>query len=185
MRINQRWNRALLAGGLAFVTISAAAATRAEAQPPRYSTFAFWHGARLGVSVKDMTAAEAERQKVSGVLVEDVEPNSAAEKSGIKKGDLIVEFDGEHVRSVRQLLRLVREAPAGRPIRLALLRDGARTEVSVTLDAPRRDFWIDGDRLREHLPDLGALADRFPNFDFDGFEAGTPTMPARYNLLNS
>jgi len=72
MRINQRWNRALLAGGLAFVTISAAAATRAEAQPPRYSTFAFWHGARLGVSVKDMTAAEAERQKVSGVLVEDV-----------------------------------------------------------------------------------------------------------------
>jgi S1-C subfamily serine protease len=47
------------------------------------------HGGRLGASVKDISRAEAERQTVSGgTQVDEVESNSPAEKSGIRKGDL-------------------------------------------------------------------------------------------------
>ncbi len=42
----------------------------------------------------------------------------------MKKGDIVVEFDGEHVRSVRQFTRLVQETPAGRKIQTSVIRDG-------------------------------------------------------------
>lgn len=87
-------------------------------------------GVQLGVSVRDL---EAEQQKTtSGALVEDVRAGSAAEKAGIRKGDVITEFDGERVRSARHLSRLVTETPEGRTVTAGLLRDGTRHDVSVT-----------------------------------------------------
>jgi S1-C subfamily serine protease len=46
-----------------------------------------------------------------------VEADSAAAKGGVKAGDVVVEFDGERVRSARQLTRLVQETPAGRAVK--------------------------------------------------------------------
>src|SRR6476660_7742020 len=51
-------------------------------------------GAEIGVQVAD--------GKDAGVVVEEVRPDSPAEKAGVKRADVIVEFDGEHVRSARQ-----------------------------------------------------------------------------------
>jgi serine protease Do len=64
--------------------------------------------------------------------VEEVTAESAAEKAGIRKGDAIVEFDGERVRSARQLTRLVQETPAGRAVQAAIVREGQRSTVSIT-----------------------------------------------------
>ncbi len=62
-------------------------------------------------------------------------PGSAAEKAGIKKGDVIAEFDGERVRGVRHLTRLVTETPDGRTVKAAVMREGKRVDLSVTPDS--------------------------------------------------
>jgi membrane-associated protease RseP (regulator of RpoE activity) len=90
-------------------------------------------GAQLGVSVRDLDAEQARSQ--SGAVVEDVRAGSAAEKAGIKKGDVIAEFDGERVRGVRHLSRLVTETPDGRTVKAAVLREGKRVDLSVTPDS--------------------------------------------------
>jgi serine protease Do len=83
---------------------------------------------RIGVSVADVDAADG---KTAGVKIESVEGGSPAEKAGLKSGDVVVEFDGERVRSVRQFTRLVSETPAGRQVPAAVTRDGKRVTVSI------------------------------------------------------
>jgi len=90
-------------------------------------------GSQLGVSVRDLDAGQATTQ--NGAVVEDVRDGSAASKAGIKKGDVITEFDGERVRGVRHLTRLVSETPEGRAVKAIVVRDGKRVDLSVTPDS--------------------------------------------------
>ena len=90
-------------------------------------------GAQLGVSVRELDAEQAKSQ--SGAVVDEVRAGSAAEKAGIKKGDVITEFDGERVRGVRHLTRLVTETPDGRTVKAAVVREGKRVDLSVTPDS--------------------------------------------------
>lgn len=95
---------------------------------------------RIGVSVEDVDSADAKATK--GVLVESVEEGSPADTAGLKKGDIVVEFDGERVRSVRQFTRLVSETPVGRQVAAVVMREGQRVSVNVAPreSTPFRDF---------------------------------------------
>lgn len=104
-------------------------------------------GGRLGVSVRDISDEDLKTVKgaAQGVIVEDVEAETPAEKAGIKKGDVIVEFDGERVRTTRQFTRLVQESPLERAVPLVVSRDGQR--VSLNVSRKREDsssFFFDG-----------------------------------------
>jgi len=106
-------------------------------------------GSRLGVTVRDLEAAEVTAAVPGGAKVDDVDRDSPAEKAGLKAGDVVVEYDGERVRSARQLTRLVQETPEGRQVTLAVLRDGSRQTLTATPEA-RGFSWnmdIDGERL--------------------------------------
>jgi serine protease Do len=130
-------------------------------------------GATIGVGVRDVDAGEAERQKLKGgVLIEEVRTDSPAERAGLRTSDVVTEFDGELVRSARQFSRLVQETPPGRTVTVAVVRDGRRTELSITPEPGRSaDVFIDRDRMAERLGDLG---NRLPfNFDFDIDGGGT------------
>ena len=125
-------------------------------------------GSEIGVRIAD--AAD-------GVKVDEVDPDSAAEKAGVKAGDLITMFDGERVRSGRQFARLVQETPPGRTVRMTVSRDGQQKDLQITPDSGRRggtgvqSVMRDGDRLRDQL---GDLSNRFNfNFDFDLPELGS------------
>src|SRR5437868_6851433 len=85
-------------------------------------------GSELGIRIND---------EKDGVKVEEVQPNGPAEKAGMKTGDVIVAFAGEKVRSGRQLVRLVRETPAGKSVTARVRRDGKEQDVHVTLDEGR------------------------------------------------
>jgi serine protease Do len=87
-------------------------------------------GVELGVSIQDLDAKQ--QATASGALVQEVREDSPAAKAGIKKGDIITDFDGEHVRSARHLSRLVAETPEGRTVKTAVLREGKRVDLSVT-----------------------------------------------------
>ena len=92
-------------------------------------------GPRLGVQIRDLGKEDLAKFKLSsqnGVAIEEVTPDSAAEKAGVKAGDVVVQFDGENVRSAAQLTRLVRETVAGRTVKMGVMRDGKRLDVDVT-----------------------------------------------------
>src|SRR5689334_5310982 len=80
----------------------------------------------IGVSIED--------QKDSGAIVRRVEPNSPAEKAGLKEGDVILEFNREAVVGVQQLTRLVRETPVGRMVDVKVRRDSREETLKVTAD---------------------------------------------------
>ena len=125
-------------------------------------------GSRIGVTAKDLDSAEMERLKVTtGVVLDSVTPDGPAAKAGIRSQDVVVEFDGERVRSVRQFTRLVREAPASRSVKTVVMRDGKRTELSVTPpEAESMDVWIDGDRIRRQVEEMTARIRPFEGFEF-------------------
>jgi serine protease Do len=88
---------------------------------------------QIGVSIRDVDEKDATKAKgtATGVVVEEVETDSPAQKAGLKAGDIVTEFDGERVRSTRQFVRLVQETPTGRQVSLSVMRDGQRVSVSV------------------------------------------------------
>ena len=96
-------------------------------------------GSRIGAAVRDVDQGDVTREKLAGqagAVVEEVRSESAAAKAGLKSGDVVVAFDGERVRSARQLERLVAETPAGRTVKMSLQRAGAKVDVDITPDAP-------------------------------------------------
>ena len=97
-------------------------------------------GARIGASV----ASEDNKELTGGVILSTVDPGGPADKAGIKAGDLVAEFDGERVRSVRQFLRLVQETTPGRSVPVVLTRAGQRVTVNVTPERAE-DFRMVGD----------------------------------------
>ncbi len=157
------WNIAAAAGALTMAAgIGAAVAPIAEGQErvarvePRRAFDMMMGGSRIGVSIRDVEAADAKTGAGAsrGVVVEDVTAGGPADKAGVRKGDVIAEFDGERVRSARQLTRLVQETPAARTVQAALVRDGQKTTVSITPDEGG-EFSFDG------LADLGEMARGF------------------------
>ena len=154
------WKTAALGAALAAAAGAGAAFTPAahgqtrtvRAQTPRALEI-ITGGSRIGVRIHDLEESEIKSLKgvANGVVVDEVTEDSAAATAGIRKGDAIVEFDGERVRSARQLTRLVQETPAGRTVQATIVRDGQRSTVSVT---PRDSGAFRLDRL-EDLGELG------------------------------
>ncbi|GFO56612.1 peptidase [Geomonas sp. Red276] len=89
----------------------------------------------LGVSIQSVTDEMARSfglPKSYGALVNDVVPGGPAAKAGILQGDVITGFNGEKVKDVRQLQRLVADTPVGKRIEVELYRDGKALKVFVT-----------------------------------------------------
>jgi serine protease Do len=101
-------------------------------------------GPRIGVTVANLDEEQAKRG--SGVTVTDVRDDGPAAKAGVKEKDVITEFDGEKVRSARQLTRLVTETPPGRTVKMAILRDGTRMDLQVTPEADEVPMAFGGGR---------------------------------------
>ena len=90
----------------------------------------------LGIVIQELTPELAEgfgAKGESGVLVADVMKESPAEAAGLRAGDIIVEFDGGRIKDVVELQRRVAAVEPGRPTPLAVLRDRARTPLTVKI----------------------------------------------------
>jgi S1-C subfamily serine protease len=61
-------------------------------------------------------------------------PGSAAEKAGLKEGDVILEFNGEKVTSENNLTKLIQEYDPLEKVSLKILRAGEEKIIQVTLD---------------------------------------------------
>ncbi len=117
--------------------------TPRAAAPQMADVFSIGNGSRLGVTIRDVDPEDAKAK--SGVIVESVDDDSPAAKGGLKQGDVVVEFDGERVRSVRQFTRLVSETPSGRSVTAGVLRDGSRVSINVTPRDNSNVRFLEGD----------------------------------------
>src|SRR5687767_5338202 len=119
--------RKIVLGGLALASLAAIAmliapATGAQQRDGNVPPFPdsilslVGPGSSIGVIVRDQTSDPA------GVLIEDVREGTPARRAGLEKGDVVVEFDNEPVRSVRQFTRVVRETAPGRAVKMTVLR---------------------------------------------------------------
>jgi serine protease Do len=90
----------------------------------------------LGVLVQPITPAIAESMKLKdskGALVSDVTLNSPAEKAGIQRGDIIVDFNGNKIDDVNDLTTLAAATPPGAEVKLKIISDGNEKDLSVKL----------------------------------------------------
>jgi serine protease Do len=88
-------------------------------------------GTHIGVGIRDLNDDELKAGKTSGVVIETLDTDSPAQKAGFKAGDIVIEFDGERVRSAQQFTRLVQETVSGRSVQAVVMRDGQRTTLTV------------------------------------------------------
>jgi serine protease Do len=69
----------------------------------------------------------------SGVLVSSVQPGFAADKAGIKAGDIIVSIDGRAIKDGDDLVADISERKPGSTARIGYMRNGQKNEVTVVI----------------------------------------------------
>jgi len=109
-------------------------------EAPKFFDIKIFRGARLGISGDDLTQQLAEFFGVKqgkGVLVREVTVGSAAEKAGLKAGDVIVAVDGKEVASVGKLRRALagdKDDTEKRKVTLTIVRDKREQTFAVELE---------------------------------------------------
>ena len=91
----------------------------------------------LGVTIQNLSPELAKALGIdqrSGVVVTQVLPGSAAEKAGIKAGDVIVSLDGQPISSNSSLVSSIGVLRVGTSVKLGLVRDGANFSVTATIE---------------------------------------------------
>lgn len=92
--------------------------------------------AYMGILPQDMTTdmAKAFGQKdARGVVVGDVTPNSPAQESGIRRGDILLEMNDRPVANSNQLRNSISMMQPGTEIKLKMLRESSERNVTVKL----------------------------------------------------
>src|SRR4029453_4771833 len=94
------------------------------------------HRGLLGVTVQGMTgdlAAGLGLNKAEGALVSGVTPGGAADRAGIRGGDVILSYQGRAVIDTNSFRNEIAATKPGTTIALGVLRDGKTTDVKATL----------------------------------------------------
>ena len=95
----------------------------------------------LGASTQDVSPSLGKIFRlpdVKGAIVTDVQTKGSAERAGLKRGDVVVRFDGRDVMDSGQLRNLVAQAPIASKHRLELIREGKVYQTELTIqESPR------------------------------------------------
>jgi serine protease Do len=91
----------------------------------------------LGVEIDNLDRVTAEAlglEKTQGVLIQKVRPGGAADKAGVKQGDVVLEVEGKPVRNVVELKSQIGETPPGTRVDLLVVRGEEQRHIGVVLD---------------------------------------------------
>ncbi|HHT9152515.1 MAG TPA: DegQ family serine endoprotease [Candidatus Hypogeohydataceae bacterium YC40] len=127
----------------------------------------------LGVAIQDITEELAKSFNIpttTGALVSDVTPNSPAEKAGMQRGDVIVEFEGKEIRDISHLRNTVAQTLVGKEAKVKVLRSGKPVELTVTIGEQPTELFARGG---------GGPAEATKNFGMT-LDTLTPEMARRF-----
>ena len=105
----------------------------------------------LGVAIQDVNKRLAESLQLGtpqGALINAVEPDSPADKGGIKPGDVIVRFDGQTIVDSGDLPHVVGMLAPGESAKVEIYREGKRKKLTMkvgSLDTDRQDIAASSD----------------------------------------
>ncbi|MBT1074420.1 DegQ family serine endoprotease [Geobacter grbiciae] len=91
----------------------------------------------LGVTIQTVTpdlAASFGLKEAKGALVSDVMEGGPAAKGGIRRGDIVLSFDGKNVTDSMELPRIVAETPVGKEVDVTVLREGKEVHCKVRVE---------------------------------------------------
>ncbi|MCL4492756.1 MAG: DegQ family serine endoprotease [Nitrospirae bacterium] len=130
----------------------------------------------LGVSIQSVTPEIAQAfglKEPMGALVGDVVPGGPAEAAGIKRGDIIVSFDGRDIKNMPDLSRMVAAAPIGKTVAVKVIRSGKEVGLKVTVTELTEDKVASQGRQKEGR--LGLAVDTISPRWMDKFRLKTRT----------
>ena len=88
----------------------------------------------IGISGIDLNAETAKTYNlVEGVYIKSVEDFSAAEKAGLKAGDVIIEVEGKSIKTMNELNEVKNSHKIGDELKLKINRNGTEKEITLTL----------------------------------------------------
>jgi len=142
---------------------------------------------QLGVVMQDLTrelAAAFGMERHGGAVIAQVLPGSAADRAGLRSGDIIVSIDGREVPDGSALRNAIGVLRAGSKVRLGVIREGKKRVVEATIALPK-EARTDGGRLARKLAGavLGNLDEDHPLGEEGGVEvldvkSGSPAWKA-------
>jgi len=95
-----------------------------------------------------------------GIVVEDVEPGSPADKAGLQAGDVITDVNGQPVHTGADLVNPIAQTPIGQSVQLRYIRSKTAKDVTVTV-ADRTKVFPQTAQDNDEQPDQGAQADQY------------------------
>jgi serine protease Do len=113
-------------------------------------------GSFLGVAVAEVDSERAKvlrLKEVYGVELTRLEEDSPASRAGLRIGDVVLEYNGQRVEGTEQFVRLVKETPVGRQVKLLVSRDGNPQTLTATIGSGKpKMLRAPEDEIRFSLP---------------------------------
>lgn len=148
----------------------------------------------LGVMIQDITPELAQSfniQETKGVIVADVVPDGPADKAEIKRGDVVVKFNGKEVENSPSLSRMVAATPPNTSVTISVIRDGKPKEIKVTIgtmpdetaEAPavkKESAWgLTAQNLTPELAQRFGWSENEKGVVISGIQPGSPAAEAK------
>jgi Do/DeqQ family serine protease len=133
--------------------------------------------AQLGISIQPVTSDMAEAlglKDVGGAIIGSITTGSAADRAGLKRGDVIEAFNGQPVHDINTLRNHVADSAPGSTADVTIVRDGAQKHMSVKLDEASPNRVARNEPAESDGTDKGALGVSVAPL--------TPELASRYRL---
>ncbi len=132
---------------------------------PKSRMFGVKRKAMLGVRTQDAQP---------GAEIQDVVEGSAADKAGLKKGDIIIAVDEENIQSSQDLVKKISEYDKGDEIKIQIERNGRADNLMATLEAPKspKTAWRRGNSFSMPFENIEKMFD-MPNGNFRVFSSSS------------
>jgi membrane-associated protease RseP (regulator of RpoE activity) len=143
-----------------------------------------------GVGITSENLAQYGLKEARGVGIEKVMENSPAEKAGLQKGDVIIRFDDEEVKSSMKLTRMIGEVSPDQKAKLTVLRGGEEREITVTMGKRQPFVFERGQALSfpdmpnmPNMQNMPAMPDQEFKLDDDMFKGQSFQFPKNGNFV--
>ncbi len=161
MKRSSQWFALLLIGAAGAICLSAQPDEAPERKTKDRKAYVTRQGSSfLGIGVSEIDAERVKALNLKeerGVEVTSVEENGPGAKAGLKQGDVVLEYNGERIQGIEQFVRLVRETPAGRQVRLLVWRNGGAITLTPTIESRPARFSFhgpDGESFSFNFPEI-------------------------------